>query len=124
MNALRTTGWLILVAIVASGAAAACGEDGASIGSGECPAVPLYQWKLKDPALDPKEPASWQRIGVNGQPLSAAENKLVDQAQSPNSVTGNRCLTPIGTAVSIGTKVGTGGAKGSGGSTGSDAAAD
>jgi len=99
MTALRTTGWLLLVATLTSSFVAACGEDGQSMGSGQCPEVPLYVWK---PPPDPKKnPDAWTRVKPDGTPLTKAELDAIAQAEG-QTLTGGRCLTPAGSATTLG----------------------
>ena len=98
-----------LVALVAApfvvAGLVACGENGQSIGEGQCPVLPVYHWAYFDAG-------GWRKVTPSGTP---PDQTAIDQAtkdQPPNG----RCQTPAGVATTIG--AGTGGATGAGGKTG------
>ena len=84
----------------------ACGEEGQSIGEGQCPQLPLYSWEHSPDG-------AWFRIKSDGKPLTQAEIKALDDATKDIDTNNGRCQTPVGTAVSF--DQGTGGAKATGG---------
>ncbi len=102
MTARQAT--IVLSISLLAGMVTACGEDGQSLGDSECPAQPLYHYEY-DPSTD-----TWSRVGPDGKPLSAADEKKIADAESGNA-TGPRCLTPAGNARTID---GTGSQQGSG----------
>jgi hypothetical protein len=109
----------ILSTLAAGMLMAACGEDGQSLGSGQCPELPLYHWVHSGGGGE----VTWERIGVDGKPLSTSQIAAIGQAES------DRCITPMGTATNVygngGRTGGTGGrSSGTGGRSAADSGAD
>jgi len=99
--------------IVAAGfvisAVSACGEEGQTIGAGQCNAtnsLPLYTWVYD---ASTKE---WAREGPGGKPLSPTDLNDIQQAEQGPSGGSGRCITPRGTSLSVG--AGGGGSKDAG----------
>lgn len=90
----------------------ACGEEGQSMGEGQCPVLPLYKWLYTDAG-------GWRRVTQNGTP---PDPNVLDRA-TQDLPTNGRCQTPAGVATTIG--LGAAGApSGTGGAQNKDAGKD
>ncbi|MBM4361482.1 MAG: hypothetical protein FJ104_02290 [Deltaproteobacteria bacterium] len=74
----------------------ACGEDGKTLRATDCPDVPLFRLvNVSDGGRD-----EWRRVGLDGNPLSAAQEDEIAAAESGRANGENRrCLTAAGDAV-------------------------
>jgi hypothetical protein len=107
----RSLAALMATPLIAAGLFA-CGEEGQSIGQGQCPVLPVYHWQYTDAG-------GWQQVTPSGAPLANADKNAIDQATNDQPPNG-RCQTPAGTATTIGAPAppGSGGAAGAAGAGG------
>jgi hypothetical protein len=115
MNQLRRSLAIVAAPFVVAGIFA-CGEDGQTIGAGQCPALPLYHWQYD-------AGSGWRRVDNEGNVVTDPNvalpkvDPMTGQPAQPTAPAykdlpgGNgRCQTPPGYAVSAGQATGTGGA--------------